>query len=69
MKLRKYLDPFESQTHIRISEALADNISLRIHPCMPQVMPMFYGKLKEEPYEFLEEFLNIFMTFNYPSVS
>ena len=69
MKLREYFDPTESQSYTRISAPLADNMSFRIDRHMLQLLLTFYGRFNEEPYEFLEEFTDICMIYNYPGVS
>ena len=35
---------------------------------MLQLLPTFYESFNEEPYEFLDEFTDICMTYNYPGV-
>ena len=69
MKLREYFDPSKSQTYARISAHLADNMSFRIETHMLQLLVAFYGRFNEEPNEFLEDFTNICITYNYPEVS
>ena len=54
MKIREYSDPSESQAYTRISAPLAENITFRIDPHMLQLLPTFYGRFNEEPYDFLE---------------
>ena len=69
MKIREYSDPSESQAYTRISAPLAENITFRIDPHMLQLLPTFYGRFNEEPYDFLEEFTDICMSYNYSGVS
>ena len=69
MKLRECSNPSKNQTYTRISAYLANNMSSRLNPHMLQLLPMFYGRFNEEPYEFLEEFIDRCMNYNYPQVS
>ena len=68
MKLREYSDPIKSQSYTRISAPLAKTVSLRIDPRMLQLLPTFYERFNEEPYEYLDEFTDICMTYNYLGV-
>ena len=69
MKLRDYFDPTKSQTYTKISAPLADKVSFRINCHILQLLPTFYERFDEEPNEFLEEFTNTCMTYNYRGVS
>ena len=69
MRIREYSDPFESQAYTRISAPLAENKTFKIDPHMLQLLPTFYGRFNEEPYDFLEEFTDICMSYNYSGVS
>ena len=71
MKLREYVDPFESQTFWDPSDISPSvgNASFWIDPHMFQLLPTFNVRFNEEPNDLVEEFTATYMIYTYPRVS
>ena len=53
---------------LHVITPLTHNLLFRIDPHMLKLLPTLYGRLNEEPYEFLEEFTDICRISNYLGV-
>lgn len=69
MRLREYSELAESKIKPQVHGTIDANVNFKIDPHLHNILPSFYGKMNEDTYEYLYEFVKKCDSYNIAGVS